>query len=82
VRPGQRRVAILGAGMVGVPTGWFLQELGANVTAFERRSQGAEAGGGAENLYEVEVDGGHIWHLSLTNPAGDRELRRRSGGTG
>lgn len=27
-----------------------------------------------KQLYGVEVDGGHIWHLSLTNPAGDREL--------
>jgi hypothetical protein len=25
-------------------------------------------------LYNVDVDGGHIWHVSLTNPAGDREL--------
>ena len=25
-------------------------------------------------LYGVDVEGGHIWHLSLTNPVGDREL--------
>ena len=30
-----------------------------------------------KNLYEVEVNGGHIWHLSLTNPAGDRDLTDR-----
>ena len=25
-------------------------------------------------LYSVEVEGGHVWHLSLSNPVGDREL--------
>ena len=25
-------------------------------------------------LFGTEVDGGHVWHLSLTNPAADREL--------
>lgn len=40
VRPGQR-VAIVGAGMIGLSTAWFLQEHGIDVTLVERSYVGA-----------------------------------------
>ncbi|HEX5566070.1 MAG TPA: FAD-dependent oxidoreductase [Streptomyces sp.] len=38
-RPG--RVAVVGAGMVGLSTAWFLQEQGVNVTVYDRRGVAA-----------------------------------------
>ncbi|NED96897.1 FAD-dependent oxidoreductase [Phytoactinopolyspora alkaliphila] len=40
--PAPRRVAVVGAGMVGLATAWFLQERGADVTVLDR--QGVAAG--------------------------------------
>jgi D-amino-acid dehydrogenase len=41
-----RQVAVIGAGMVGLSTAWFLQEAGADVTVYERDSVGAGASWG------------------------------------
>jgi glycine/D-amino acid oxidase-like deaminating enzyme len=41
-----RRVAVIGAGMVGLATAWFLQEAGAEVTVYERDQPGAGASWG------------------------------------
>ncbi|WP_369132085.1 NAD(P)/FAD-dependent oxidoreductase [Modestobacter sp. I12A-02662] len=41
-----RQVAVVGAGMVGLATAWFLQESGVHVTVYERDSVGAGASWG------------------------------------
>jgi glycine/D-amino acid oxidase-like deaminating enzyme len=41
-----RQVAVVGAGMVGLATAWFLQEAGAQVTVYERDQVGAGASWG------------------------------------
>lgn len=41
-----RDVAVIGAGMIGLSTAWFLQEAGAQVTVYERRHVGAGASWG------------------------------------
>lgn len=41
-----RRVAVIGAGMVGLATAWFLQEHGAEVTVLDRSGVGAGASWG------------------------------------
>ncbi|MGY1815697.1 NAD(P)/FAD-dependent oxidoreductase [Blastococcus sp. SYSU D00820] len=41
-----RNVAVVGAGMVGLSTAWFLQEAGAAVTVYDRGSAGAGASWG------------------------------------
>ena len=41
-----RHVAVIGAGMVGLATAWFLQEAGVRVTVYERDHVGAGASWG------------------------------------
>ncbi|GIF01155.1 NAD(P)/FAD-dependent oxidoreductase [Paractinoplanes rishiriensis] len=41
-----RDVAVIGAGMIGLSTAWFLQEAGADVTVYERRHVGSGASWG------------------------------------
>ncbi|GAA0715442.1 FAD-binding oxidoreductase [Dactylosporangium roseum] len=41
-----RSVAVVGAGMVGLSTAWFLQEAGVHVTVYERKHAGAGASWG------------------------------------
>ena len=41
-----RHVAVVGAGMVGLATAWFLQEAGVQVTVYERHQVGAGASWG------------------------------------
>ena len=41
-----KRIAVVGAGMVGLSTAWFLQEGGAEVTVYERYAVGAGASWG------------------------------------
>ena len=41
-----RQVAVIGAGMVGLATAWFLQEAGVRVTVYEREHVGAGASWG------------------------------------
>ncbi len=48
-------------------------EVGTTLSAGEVRDLGAQLDAMAA-LFGTEVKGGHIWHLSLSNPAGDREL--------
>ncbi|TYK52900.1 NAD(P)/FAD-dependent oxidoreductase [Actinomadura decatromicini] len=43
---GPRRVAVVGAGMVGLSTAWFLQEHGADVTVYDKRDVAAGASWG------------------------------------
>ena len=45
-RNGPRRVAVVGAGMVGLATAWFLQEAGVQVTVYERDRVAAGASWG------------------------------------
>src|SRR4029453_13610665 len=40
------RVAVVGAGMVGLATAWFLQEAGVDVTVLDREGVAAGASGG------------------------------------
>ena len=41
-----QQVAVIGAGMVGLSTAWFLQESGVEVTVYERHEAGAGASWG------------------------------------
>jgi len=48
-------------------------EVGTTLSAGEVRDLGAQLDA-MKALFGTEVKGGHIWHLSLSNPAGDRAL--------
>jgi D-amino-acid dehydrogenase len=44
--PGPQRIAVIGAGMVGLATAWFLQEHGVEVSVLERTGVAAGASWG------------------------------------
>ncbi|WP_447957977.1 NAD(P)/FAD-dependent oxidoreductase [Vreelandella sp. EE7] len=52
---GQRRIAVLGAGMVGVSIAWHLQKRGHQVTLIDRREPGRETSYGNAGIIQREA---------------------------